>query len=33
MVRARYFRLNWVRAWLTWLAFALFVAATWLYLG
>ena len=30
--RARYFRLNWVRGGLTWLAFALFVAATWLYL-
>lgn len=29
--RARYFRLNWVRGVLTWLALALFVAATYLY--
>jgi len=30
--RARYFRLNWIRAALTWSAFALFAAATYLYL-
>lgn len=30
--RARYFRLNWIRAALTWAAFALFVAAAYLYL-
>lgn len=26
-VRARYFRINWLRGWLTWLSFALFLAA------
>ncbi|MEJ2861673.1 hypothetical protein [Actinomycetospora flava] len=31
-VRARWQRLNWIRAAATWLALALFVAATWLYL-
>ncbi|MCO8274867.1 hypothetical protein M1L60_30160 [Actinoplanes sp. TRM 88003] len=28
-VRRRYFALNWIRAVLTWAAFALFLAATW----
>lgn len=31
VARARYFRLNWLRAALTWLALGLFVAATYLY--
>ncbi len=31
VARARYFRLNWLRAALTWLALALFVTATYLY--
>ena len=31
-VRARWQRLNWVRAAATWLALALFVTATWLHL-
>jgi hypothetical protein len=33
VVRARYFRLNWIRAALTWTAFALFVAAAYLQLA
>lgn len=33
IARARYFRFNWLRAVLTWLALALFVAAAYLYLG
>jgi len=32
VARARYFRFNWVRGWLTWIAFALFAAATYLHL-
>jgi len=32
IARGRYFRLNWIRASLTWSALALFVAATYLYL-
>jgi len=31
VARARYFRLNWIRAALTWIAFALFLAAAFLY--
>jgi hypothetical protein len=31
IARARYFHLNWVRGALTWIAFALFLAATFLY--
>lgn len=31
--RARYFRLNWIRAGLTWVAFALFVAAAYVHLS
>jgi hypothetical protein len=31
IARARYFRLNWIRAGLTWLALVLFVAAAYLY--
>jgi hypothetical protein len=31
VARARYFRLNWIRAGLTWLALVLFVAAAYLY--
>lgn len=31
--RARYFRLNWIRAVLTWFAFALFIAAAYLHLA
>jgi hypothetical protein len=33
IARDRYFRLNWIRAALTWIAFALFVAAAYVYLG
>jgi hypothetical protein len=33
VARARYFRLNWIRAVLTWIAFALFVAAAYLHLA
>jgi hypothetical protein len=33
VARARYFRLNWIRAGLTWLAFALFLAAAYVHLA
>ncbi len=33
IARDRYFRLNWIRAGLTWVAFALFVAAAYLHLA
>ena len=32
-VRARYFRLNWIRGVLTWVAFALFVTAAYVHLS